>query len=296
MNPLTIHLANGNAFFLGLIFFISVSAVGIFTAHPLYALISRNIVILGALCVLLSSTPLPLWFAALGAISLLWVLQSLYASQPGNRRRNRFGYVCLIALSLAAAGLEAPHHLTPEITFDRSKTLVLIGDSISAGVEHDGVTAAWPVIFRQQYGVKLLDLSYPGLTLQSALQRLTLQALSAYERPVFLLEIGGNDVLGGATAQQFSDDLHALLAFVSRTADTVIMLELPLPPFHHAYSQAQRRLAKAFRATLIPKRYFAAVLGSRNAVFDGLHLSQQGHQQMADMLGKLLFPADHLLY
>ncbi|GAK60810.1 hypothetical protein U27_00708 [Candidatus Vecturithrix granuli] len=296
MNPLTIHLANGNAFFLGLIFFITMSALGIFTAHPLYALISRNVLILGALFVSLSSTPIPLWFAAFWAISLLWVLKHLYARQPGNHRRTRFVHASVILLSLAAAGLELPYHLTPGILFDRNKTLVLIGDSISAGVENDGVHAAWPIIFRQQYGVRLIDLSYPGLTLQSALERLRQQDLSPYERPVFLLEIGGNDVLGDATAQQFSDDLHALLSFVSQTADTVIMLELPLPPFHHAYSKAQRRLAEAFRVTLIPKRFFAGVLGGRNATFDGLHLSQQGHQQMADMLGNLFFHPNHHLY
>lgn len=289
MNPLTIHLANGNAFFVGILFFIAVSALGIFTAHPLYAVISRNVLILGALCVLSSSTPLPLWLAALWAISLLWVLKHLYARQPGNRRRLRFVHAGVLLLSLTAAGLELPYHLTPKITIDRNRTLILVGDSISAGVENDGVTAAWPVIFRQQYGVTLLDLSYPGLTLQSALQRLRQRDFSVYERPVFLLEIGGNDVLGDATAQQFSDDLHALLTFVSPTADAVIMLELPLPPFHHAYSKAQRRLARAFQITLIPKRYFAGVLGSRNATFDGLHLSQHGHQQMADMLGNLLF-------
>jgi len=62
------------------------------------------------------------------------------------------------------------------------------------------------------------------------------------------------------------------------------MIELPLFPFQNAFGMAQRSAATKHGALLLPKRYFASVLGMENGTLDGLHLSQEGHDAMAKIM------------
>ena len=66
------------------------------------------------------------------------------------------------------------------------------------------------------------------------------------------------------------------------------MFELPLPPFYGAFGRAQREAARRRGATLIPKHCMADVLGTKNGTLDGLHLSQIGHDAMAEEIEQML--------
>ena len=103
-----------------------------------------------------------------------------------------------------------------------------------------------------------------------------------------VLEIGGNDVLGPTSADDFEKNLERLLTKVCRADNTVVMLELPLPPLYNRFGAAQRRLARRFGVTLVPKRYFAGVLAEPGATLDGLHLSHVGHEAMSRMIWKTI--------
>jgi lysophospholipase L1-like esterase len=39
---------------------------------------------------------------------------------------------------------------------------------------------------------------------------------------------------------------------------------------------------------MLPKRYFARVLGTQDGTLDGLHLSQAGHDAMAETIAEVL--------
>ena len=66
------------------------------------------------------------------------------------------------------------------------------------------------------------------------------------------------------------------------------MFELPLFPFQNAYGSAQRAVAAKHGVHLLPKRYFAAVLGAEDGTLDGLHLSQKGHDAMAEIMASVI--------
>jgi lysophospholipase L1-like esterase len=68
------------------------------------------------------------------------------------------------------------------------------------------------------------------------------------------------------------------------------MFELPLIPNKIAYGQIQRRLSAKYRVSLIPKLYFAQVIGDANATTDGLHLSTSGARRMAALVAQVLSP------
>jgi hypothetical protein len=82
-----------------------------------------------------------------------------------------------------------------------------------------------------------------------------------------VIEIGGNDLLMGVSAEEFGRALDALISKVIAPGRTGVMFELPLLPQKIAYGQIQRRLATKYG---IPKRYFTEAIGDADATSDGL--------------------------
>jgi acyl-CoA thioesterase-1 len=106
-----------------------------------------------------------------------------------------------------------------------------------------------------------------------------------------VLEVGGNDIIGHASADQFGRDLDALAIEIRGPGRQVVMLELPLFPFDNAYGLQQRRIASKYGFTLIPRRYFAKVLSLPGATIDGIHLSATGQHAMAEMVWGFVGPS-----
>jgi len=100
-----------------------------------------------------------------------------------------------------------------------------------------------------------------------------------------ILEIGGNDLLYGSP--DFAANLERLLQEACKGDRRVVMVELPLPPFFITYGATQRRLARKYGVTLIPKRILAGVVTSEGATTDSLHLSNRGHELLADAFSKV---------
>jgi acyl-CoA thioesterase-1 len=238
---------------------------------------------LGAILIACSTTPLPHWFYGLWLAAILFCPMAI--SYCGNVAQK-------IAMGLAAAwtaialGCELPFAVTPSIPTPDSE-LVVVGDSISAGV--GGEKRTWTDILESERAFRVINLSRAGATAKSALNQVA--SIASPESPV-LLEIGGNDLLSDAAPAEFERDLSILLQRLTTPARTVAMLELPLFPTRMAYGQIQRRLAKKYNVLLIPKRRFAWVLLSPEGTSDGLHLSDRGHQRMAQLVGDLFDGSD----
>jgi acyl-CoA thioesterase-1 len=92
-----------------------------------------------------------------------------------------------------------------------------------------------------------------------------------------VVEIGGNDLLGGTPPPKFSQDLDALLAQLCKPGRQVVMFELPLPPLSHEYGRIQRSVARKHRVKLVPKWVLLSILAPKDATLDSIHLSETGH-------------------
>lgn len=124
-----------------------------------------------------------------------------------------------------------------------------------------------------------------GATASSALKSAKSQSIKSQ---LVVVEIGGNDLLGSTTSPQFARDLDALLAHLAAEDRQLIMFELPLPPFYHEYGRIQRSVAAKHNVALVPKRVFLSVLAGSDSTLDTIHLSQSGHQFMADCVWHLI--------
>jgi lysophospholipase L1-like esterase len=185
--------------------------------------------------------------------------------------------VAIIVLTILLVSAEFPHALPPRIPPGQAQRLYVIGDSISAGMGGDA--RAWPTVLGLAAGIPVTNLAMDGATVADGLS----QALHVTEtRAVVLVEIGGNDLLSGLPVRDFAARLEALLVSLRRPGRTIVMMELPCLPFSTGYARAQRELASAHEVHLIPKRFFARVLGAPGATTDGLHLSVAGARLMAD--------------
>jgi lysophospholipase L1-like esterase len=159
----------------------------------------------------------------------------------------------------------------------------VLGDSLSAGVGRE--ERCWPAVLAGTSGLPVVNLARPGATVRSAMDQAEAIAKSD---SVVILEVGGNDLLHGTEAADYRRGLDALLSRLRAGRHEVLMFELPLPPFANAFGAAQRDAAAEHDARLIPKRVLAGVLGMKGGTVDGLHLSQKGHDALAERMAGIV--------
>ncbi|MBX3437609.1 MAG: hypothetical protein KF861_08975 [Planctomycetaceae bacterium] len=279
------HFASGNSLFSGIAIILCVWFLTSYTRFKQYRRMLRLLMLLAVVLVALSSTPLAWWIYAAWLTSLLWWMWTTHGAQlaPDSPRLRRFASQALVGMCFIVAIVEVATFF-PDIPNTEHQVMYVIGDSITAGLNEDDLL--WPTVLSESRGVHVVNLAEPGAMADSAWKQV--QRIPEDASGIVLIEIGGNDMLSGRSAAHYGRDLDTLLKSVSSPNRTVVLMELPLAPFHHLYGREQRRLAREHRAVLIPKREFARVLGLADGTLDGIHLSAEGQRLMADILWKYI--------
>ncbi|HET6424976.1 MAG TPA: GDSL-type esterase/lipase family protein [Planctomycetaceae bacterium] len=184
---------------------------------------------------------------------------------------------------LIPIGVELPYHWPLRPVAPAAKSVAVIGDSVSAGLNAKDVT--WPRQLAQSTGRVIYDASQQGATVKSALTQL--EQLNG-RGEVLWIEIGGNDILESLPVSVYAERLEALLQSARNKYRTIVMMEIPAPPGGGGYGVTQRVLSKKYDIPLVPKRQFLAVLTSAGSTQDGVHLANAGHQRMAALVQKTL--------
>jgi acyl-CoA thioesterase-1 len=195
--------------------------------------------------------------------------------------------VVLLVLSFLMVWSEILHSTSPRIPFRPNGTLYVFGDSLGIGADPPG--KSWPELLGDLGNLKVQNLSFGGAKVSTSMD--SVLRLTEADNLV-ILELGGNDLLGGTSIPEFRESLDKMLTLVCRPNRRVVMIELPLPPFYNRFGMVQRELAKSHGVTLIPKRYLATVICSPNATVDGLHLSNTGHTLFARALFEMFEKQD----
>ncbi len=273
MSWLVYHIASGHAFFTG----VGLVILAVLVSRrnkPISNRIAALAFLIGAVAITISSTPIPYWYYVVALVpTVAWVISRYVKSW------NRWAPTAVVAVWLVAAALEIPYHMTPSLSPATERSIAVIGDSVTAGMGGRDKSKNWPAILANQHVLTVQDISHMGETAATALKRVKKQQISA---SIVIVEIGGNDLLGSTTSAQFELDLDALLAYITAPNRQVVMFELPLPPFCHEYGRIQRSLASKHRVALIPKRIFLSVLAADDSTLDSIHLTQAGHDRMAN--------------
>ena len=184
MNWLVYHIVSGQAFFTGVALLI-LAAVSSTRSRPIFRRTTALSFLIGIIAVVVSSTAISYWwYAAAGAITLVWIASRF---KPDWRRWSASAFV---AVWLIAALIELPYHITPSLDPARTRTMTVIGDSVTAGVGGDETSETWPSLLARQHQIAVQDISHMGETAASALKRAKSQSI---ESSVVIVEIGGND-------------------------------------------------------------------------------------------------------
>lgn len=284
MNQFILFLAGGYGFFAGLLLL----AASFFLGRPPQKwkrILSTLSALIGVIVIVVSTTPISLvWYVLLGSSVLLWIvnIRSDKLSERGKFLASRL----LIFTVASGLILEIPYILSPRFSTPANHRLVILADSITAGVRDGEQT--WPMRLRQNVDYEVIDLSHVGAKVADGGGMLDFQS---FDGDLVLIELGGNDLLGDTPPEEFHQDLEELLQQLSAADCTIAMFELPLPPLYHQYGYSQRKLAARYDVSLIPKRCLLNVLVGEQKTLDSIHLSDTGHQQMAELMEKLLAPA-----
>jgi acyl-CoA thioesterase-1 len=276
---------SGAAFFVGVGLILVSLFVSATHRRASLQVVASLVAVVGLIFVALSATPLPYWlYAVAGIVTVPWLVAERSRRDWFQARRRKLRWAVAVTW-LAAAAVEVPYHFPPSITATGQPRLYIVGDSIAAGVSDREDT--WPRILASKHVIDVADFSHVGADVTSAMRQA--DRLPA-DGGLVLLEIGGNDLLGTTSTAEYENGLDRLLARVRAPDRTVVMFELPLPPFCNGYGLAQRRLAAKYGVPLIPKRILIAVLTGDAATLDSIHLTPAGHERLADAVWAIIGP------
>ncbi len=284
MNPIALCFASGESLFSGAALLALAIAISHFIrgkwlslARNVLSLIALTMIVMAALAFawlvdVIFLSAFSFWFIAWDLAVRLQVVRVATAS-------------LLAGMLLVFPALEWRHRALPVISGLPSDHLVVIGDSVSSGIDPN--VPAWPAFMQKMTGLRVINLARPGAYTQDGLDMA--DKIELNDR-LILIEIAGNDLITGVPAREFGRSLEQLLRKVAAPNRTVVMFELPLLPWRISYGQVQRQLANKYRVFLIPKRYFTSVIWGRQATSDGLHLLPEGERRMAILVASLLSP------
>lgn len=272
------HLYSGDLFFTACALFIVAVAVGLFSTRPVLQRVARVTALLAIALAAFATTPLPLIAAIPTTIIALIVTFAI-----GSEWRHRRVFTVLsIVLVVFCAALELAQ-IFRSARVPEPEEIVVIGDSLASG--GFGEREAWPLVLGREIGARVTNLARPSDEVADALQN---QMTEIRPSSVVLVEIGGNDMLGGTSGSDYARDLDRLIAAVRSKAKVVVMIELPVLPGKWRYAAAQRKIADHYGAVMVPKRVLSAVLADPRNTSDGLHLTQRGHDDLARRLALAL--------
>jgi acyl-CoA thioesterase-1 len=215
-----------------------------------------------------------------GLLLLVWFR---FTKRPLRSAKSDYALLfLLLTQTLVMVGTEVAYCLPPALPLTKGNTLFVLGDSLSIGADPPGKN--WPDFLGDLAHLKVRNFAFGGARVETALS----DALRIdTDDALVILELGGNDLLGGTGIARFRADLEQMLARVCTARRRVVMIELPLPPFYNRYGMVQRELARSHGVILVPKRFLATVLTTPGATVDGLHLSNAGHALFARRLFEL---------
>ena len=179
-----------------------------------------------------------------------------------------------------------------------TKTIVIIGDSLSAGF---GVEAekTWAKLLQQRlkqqnYNYRVVNASITGDTTRGGVSRLP--ELLEREKPVIvIIELGGNDGLRGFSLKLIRKNLSKMIQLSQDAGASVLLAGVRLPinygqKFREKFEAIFIELAEQHRIALVPKILKDVATRPELMQADGIHPSASGQPVMLNNVWPQLLP------
>lgn len=153
-----------------------------------------------------------------------------------------------------------PLHAAPRPVTPAQKTILIFGDSLSAGFGLE-LSASWPALLQQELdhsriNFKIINASISGETTLGGRQRFA-KLLEQYKPAIVIVELGANDGLRGFSTADIETNLNEIILQINQLHAKTLLIGMKLPPnYGEPYiSQFQNvfpRLADKHHVSLLP--------------------------------------------
>lgn len=173
-----------------------------------------------------------------------------------------------------------------------SSTLLIIGDSLSAGYQMP-VEQSWPALLAvqlKQQGNKMqvINASISGDTTGNGLARLPV-LLSLHQPDYVLIELGANDGLRGFSANIISNNLELMIKNIKVQNTLPILMQIHVPTnygkrYSQAFSGLYPALSEQQNISLIPFFLEHVITQPQWMMSDGLHPNVNAQPWIAEFM------------
>ena len=179
-----------------------------------------------------------------------------------------------------------------------AKTILVIGDSISAGygIQRDH---GWVALLEAKVATltpphQVVNASISGDTTGGGLARLP-RAIEVHKPDVVVIELGGNDALRGYPIDRIENNLDAMVTLAKRGGAAVLVLGMEIPPnYGERYTQAFRSMyanvATRAGAALVPFLLDGVATDAALMQSDGIHPTAAAQTRLLDNVWPALQP------
>ena len=179
----------------------------------------------------------------------------------------------------------------------KAETLLVVGDSISAGYGLDKLEEGWVALLQEKLkprGIEVINASISGDTTAGGLARI--DALLERLRPAWVvIELGGNDGLRGLTPTQMSANLTAMIEKARVGKAQVLLLGMQIPPnygkrYADMFQRVYGEVAQNTGVGLVP--FLLEGVGGQDSMMqaDGIHPNRAAQPILLEQVMKQLAP------
>jgi acyl-CoA thioesterase-1 len=177
-----------------------------------------------------------------------------------------------------------------------SKTLLIVGDSLSAGYQMP-VEESWPVLLPEQLTqqgktLEIINASISGDTSGNGLARLP-ALLTQHQPDYVLLELGANDGLRGFAPDIVSNNLMVMIDNIKSKNAQPILMQIHVPTnygkrYSQAFSNIYPALSEQQNIPLMPFYLEYVITKPEWMKSDGLHPNVKAQPWIAEFVAKEL--------
>ncbi|HIF9535044.1 TPA: arylesterase [Photobacterium damselae] len=183
-------------------------------------------------------------------------------------------------------------------TLSYSQTLLVLGDSLSAGYQMKP-EQSWPALLpsileQQQQPTTVINASISGDTSGNGLNRLP-ALLQQYQPNWVLIELGANDGLRGFAPSILKTNLSQMIKKIQQHDAKPLLMQIEIPPnygkrYNQMFRQIYPDLSQKYQIPLLPF-FLVEIIEQDNLMMkDGLHPTANAQPIIAKFMAKHLQP------
>lgn len=192
--------------------------------------------------------------------------------------------------------MSLPHALAVENTQSEQQSILIMGDSISAGYGIDKEQGWVNLLINRLNSLKtpynVINASISGETTRGGANRIN-TLLTQHSPDIVIIELGGNDGLRGSPIKGITKNLDYMIQQGQNSGAKILLLGMQIPPnygetYSRLFSQQYKNLALKHNVSLVPflLEGIAAQPGMMQA--DGIHPTEKAQPLMMESVWRLL--------